>query len=96
MPKGEETALLRNTSAHKSKDTWNVEHPEKDLYKIKEGSIGKACTTVPRNRQRKKARKNKKIAKESFKSTEGRKQDKMATETKEIKITIVGTRNGGF
>ena len=69
---------------------WNLGHPKSDLNKAKERAIGKACTTVPVDRQRKKARNNKKNDNESLNPTEGRKEDRMVTETKRIKIAIVG------
>ena len=90
MPKGVEPALLSNTSRHKCKDIWNVVHPESYLNNRKEGSIGKVCTTVPVNRQRKKARKNKKNSNESLNPTKGREQDGMATDMNKMKIIIVG------
>ena len=86
---GAEPPQLRHTSTQKSKDSWNVEHPEVDLKKGKKRSFGKACTTVPENRQHKKT-KNKKKVKESLNSTVDRKQDGMATVNKKIKINIVG------
>ena len=62
-----------------------MEHPEVDLKKGWQKSFGKACTTVPDNRQHKKT-KNKKKVKESLNSTIDRKQEGMATVNKKILI----------
>ena len=89
MPMGEEPPQHRHTSTQKSKESWNLEHPEVDLKKGKQKSFGIACTTAPDNRQHKKT-KNKKKVKESRNSTVDRHHDDMATVNKKIKITIVG------
>jgi len=86
----ERSRLNIDTRAHKkSKESWNLEHPEVDLKKGKQKSFGKACTTAPDNRQHKKT-KNKEKVKESINSTVDRNHDDMATVNKKIKITIVG------
>ena len=89
IPMGEEPPQHRHTSTQKSKESWNVEHPEVDLKKGKQKSFGKACTTVPDNRQHKRT-KNKKKVKESINSTFDSNHDDMATVNRKIKITFVG------
>ena len=49
-----------NFGTQKSKDSWNVEHPEVDLKKGEQKSFGKACTTVPENNQHKKTKEQEK------------------------------------